>query len=152
MKNSLFLLAACTLLLIALSCSKNSSYSSNTGSQITVAKLSGTYALKGLTGTYAGVTISIYDSLKACQKDNLLQLNTDMSLSLIDAGIVCVPPETTTGTWALKADSLLFSGAVLIGSSKIKSFDGTTLVLTGNPPPATGLPAVIVTETTLQKQ
>jgi len=98
---------------------------------LTANSLSGTYGLVALTWTYGGATYNIYDSLDACEKDNLIKLNSNFTTNYIDAGIVCVPPENDIGIWSLAGDSLYFDA---IGS-KIKSFDGTTLILTGSPNP-----------------
>ena len=131
-------------LAIIVSCKKND----NPATPLTEANLAGTYALKALTWTYAGVTINVYDSLDACDKDNLLKLNTDKTLNFIDAGIVCNPSESANGVWALHGDSLVLGGTGPIESSKIKSFDGTTLVVTGTPSGQPGVTGV----TTLKKQ
>ena len=112
----------------------------NTNAAYTVANISGTYSLKSLTWTYLGTSISVYDSLDACEKDDLYKFNTNMTLDLIDAGIVCSPPGTDTEPWLLRNDSI-FLGASTSGA-KIKSFDGTTLVLSGTPVSDPGVNAV----------
>ena len=101
----------------------------DSNTEITVASLSGTYGLTALTWTYGGTTYNIYDSLDACDRDNLTRLNTDMSLNFIDAGVVCSPPTDDNGQWSLSGDSLYFDNI----ATKIESFDGTTLVLSGHP-------------------
>lgn len=142
-KISLITLAATMLAFTFIACKKSGS-SSN--SSITVENLAGTYGLKALSWKYGSITINLYDSLDACEKDNLIKLNTDKTVNYIDAGIACDPPSDDNGTWDLKGDSINFSDNFT--SAKIESFDGKTLVLSGTPD---GSPGVTAT-TTLVKQ
>jgi hypothetical protein len=118
--------AAIVLLLVTYSCKKSDT---NNSSAKTVQNLSGSYGLVGLTVTYSGLTIDLYDSLPACEKDNTIQLDTNGMAQFIDAGIQCVPPSDSSGTWSLSpnGDSLYIQGS----GNLIKSWDGKTLVLTG---------------------
>jgi len=144
MKKQLIpVLAVIIILFVVVSCQKTVDDFGTTGNPAlahTVANISGTYALTALTWTYLGTSISVYDSLDACKKDDLYTFNTDMTLDLIDAGTVCTPPGDGTEPWLLRNDSI-FLGASTNGA-KIKSFDGTTLVLTGVPPSDPGVNAV----------
>ena len=144
MKKQVALLFALSITILLLSCQKSISDFAGTGtgnnSDHTVANLSGTYALKSLTWTYLGTTFNVYDSLPPCEKDDLYTFKTDMSLHISDAGIVCTPPGDGDDTWTLRNDSL-FIGAAADGG-KIKSFDGTNLVLTGSPASTPGVTAV----------
>jgi hypothetical protein len=143
-KKHVFFIAALILLMISfIACNKSSN-----NPAINVANLTGTYKLTGLVWVHANITINIYDSLDACEKDNLIQLNADSSLKLIDAGTVCSPPADGSGTWHRSKDSLYFQDQ----ASKIKSFDGKTLVLMGYPI-ANGIPDITtIATTTLVKQ
>ena len=58
----------------------------------TVENFSGSYAITALTGNFGGLSINIYDTLPACDKDNLIQLNTNMTAAFVDAGTKCAPP------------------------------------------------------------
>ena len=136
-------LTAAMLVFAAGACKKSGS---SNNSSITIENLAGTYGLTSLTYTYAGITINIYDSLDACDKDNLVKLNTDKTVNFIDAGVRCDPPSDDNGTWDLKGDSIKFSDNYT--SAKIESFDGKTLVLSGTPDGAPGVTAT----TTLVKQ
>lgn len=140
-KTTLILSSVLIFLLIFSACKKNS----DNKVQPTEDNLAGTYKLTGLTWVYMGQTINVYDSLDDCEKDNLFRLNADLTLDFIDAGMVCSPPEDDTGTWYLSNDSLYLGDG---NGAKIKSFDGTTLVLTGVPDSD---PDVTAT-TTLKKQ
>ena len=122
-RYNIYIAAVILLFLTVVACKK----SNNTNIDRTVANISGTYGLSALTWVYAGFTINVYDSLPACEKDNLIKLNTDLTANFIDAGTQCNPPEDSTGVWALSGDSLYIGGT----AGKIKSYDGKTLVLTG---------------------
>jgi hypothetical protein len=103
--------------------------SSSTSNAKTVENLSGSYNLTALTWTTLGVSVNVYDSLPDCEKDNVIKLNTDLSLDFIDGVPVCTPDESDHGSWSLSSngDSLYFGTT----ASYIKSWDGKTLVLTG---------------------
>lgn len=134
------------LIVVALSACSKGDNSAGVNTNLTVQSLSGTYSLKALTWQSSGITVNVYDQLDDCEKDDLIKLNADKTANFIDAGIMCAPPGDDTGTWDLKGDSLYTSGSDL--TSKIQSFDGKTLVLTGSPPNEPGVKAT----TTLQKQ
>ncbi|MEO5594290.1 MAG: hypothetical protein ABIR15_15135 [Chitinophagaceae bacterium] len=136
-------LAIAVVFFAGISCQKNIDDFVTTGNMNaahTVANISGTYSLKSLTWTYMSTTISVYDSLDACEKDDLYKFNTNMTLDLIDAGIVCSPPGTDTEPWLLRNDSIFLGTST--GGAKIKSFDGITLVLSGTPVSDPGVNAV----------
>lgn len=141
----LYVLFICAAITVLVACSKSGTNGSVT---VSVESLAGTYSLKALVWNYAGVSFNIYDSLDACDKDNLVELKTDKTVNFIDAGIVCDPAADDSGTWDLVGDSLIFSGSSDFDNAKIQSFDGTTLVLTGVPSGEVG----VVATTTLQKQ
>lgn len=142
-RTLLYTLAAWLFAIGFLACTKSAD---TNNSALTIENISGTYALKGLVWNFGGFNINVFDSLEACQKDNLIKFNTDKTVDYIDAGTVCAPPEDDNGTWDLQGDSLIFSSNY--SNAKIQSFDGTTLVLTGVPE---GEPGTTAT-TTLQKQ
>jgi Lipocalin-like domain len=144
MKKILALTCGCiAVIAVYTSCKKSTA---SNGSAITVENLAGTYGLKAVTWTYLGITVNVYDSVPVCERDNLAKLNADKTVNFIDAGIVCDPAEDEDGTWDLRNDSLIFS--TNFTSAKIVSFDGKTLVLSGEPE---GQPGVTAT-TTLEKQ
>ncbi len=120
MRYSLLLASA---FLLFLACKK----SDKSNNSRTAANFAGTYALTALTVNEGGATFNAYDSLPACEKDNLIQLNANGSAQFIDAGIACAPPEDSTGAWHLsaKADSIYLGNEAAF----INSFDGKTLVV-----------------------
>ena len=148
-KLAFFLFVSSCILLVA-SCQKSADAAPDQGtsdpSAHTVANISGTYALKGLTWNFAGAVTNVYDLLDDCEKDDVFKFNTDMSLVRTDAGTICSPPGNDTGTWLLRNDSIYLGQSTSGG--KIKSFDGKTLVLTGAPPSD---PGVVATTTFVKK-
>jgi hypothetical protein len=127
MRKIVLAASAISFILVINACKKSSSSNS---SAKTVQNLSGSYNLTALTASLLGISINLYDSLPACDQDNVIQLNTNMSAQFIDAGVVCVPPSDSTGTWSLSAnaDTLYVAGS----ANFIKSWDGKTLVLTSD--------------------
>jgi hypothetical protein len=142
MKQIIFNLVYFCAAFFFFSCSKEK----DANGDITVENLSGTYELKALTWMSGSTNVNVYELLDDCEKDNLIRLNVDKTANYIDAGIVCSPPEEENGTWYLSGDSLYLSNGA--DGGKIKSFDGTTLVLTGSPASDPGVTAT----TTLQKK
>ncbi|MEJ0081804.1 MAG: hypothetical protein WDM78_12845 [Puia sp.] len=121
-----------------ISCKK----SDNVSSEKTVQNISGSYNLTGLTWSALGITANVYDSLPPCEKDNIIQLNTDGSAHELDVKIMCDPPEAdSVSTWGISSngDSLYLDHSPYL----IKSWDGKTLVITGvvdpGPPMVTGV-------------
>jgi hypothetical protein len=143
MRKIVLAASAIALLLVINACKKSSS-SSNAR---TVGNLSGSYNLTALTATLSGLSINLYDSLPLCERDNVIQLNTNLTAQYIDGGTKCVPPSDSTGTWSLSAnaDTIYAAGS----ASYIKSWDGSTLVLT-NAEEISGFP--VVATSTLVKQ
>ena len=130
MRKIALAVSAVLLLLVINACKKTDNSTSGSSNAKTVQNLSGSYNLTNLTASFLGASTSLYDSLPACEKDNIIQLNTDLSVHFIDAGVVCVPPSDSTGTWSLSSNSDTLNVAGSAGF--IKSWDGKTLVLTSN--------------------
>ena len=124
MRYSMILTAAVMMVLGFTACKK----SDNKNSAKTVANVSGSYKLTALTASQGGVSFNLYDSLPACEKDNLIVLNTSGSAQFVDAGVACDPPQDSTGAWHLSpnADSIYLGN----DAAYINSFDGKTLKLT----------------------
>jgi hypothetical protein len=131
------------LILIVNACSKSSS-SSNAR---TMQNLSGTYMITALSATVSGFTINLLDSLPPCERDNTITLDANGTATFTDAGVKCVPPSDSSGTWSLSqnTDTVYVAGS----ASFIKSWDGTTLVL-NNAEVVSGIP--VTATTTLKKQ
>ena len=143
MQKIIFAASAIALFLVISACSKSDKVSDAR----TVDNLSGSYTIISLTASLGGATINLYDSLKPCERDNVIQLDNTMTAQFIDEGVACVPPSDSSGSWSLSpnADTIYVAG----GASYIKSWDGKTLVLT-NSETISGFP--VTATTTLQKK
>ena len=111
---------ACMLFIIG-ACTKNRDVGDRT-----IANIAGIYELAGFTKTIKDTTYNTFDTMSTCRRDNLIQLNTDMTVNYIDAGTTCTFPTNRTGTWYLADDCLYLDGDPL----RIKNFNGRTLALT----------------------
>jgi hypothetical protein len=136
--------AAIAFFAVTYSCKKSNDAPS---SARTVQNFSGFYNYKGLTYTSGSVTINAFDSLTACEKDNMLQFNTNLTYNFIDTGVVCLPSESGSGNWNLsaKGDSLILDSE----PAYIQSWDGKTLVVVATVQSA---PTLITATTTLVKK
>jgi hypothetical protein len=90
-KTLLYTLGAWIFCMVFLACKKSVT---TANSAITIENISGTYALKGLVWSFGGFNFNVFDSLDACEKDNLIKFNTDKTVNYIDAG-TCM--HTTSG-------------------------------------------------------
>jgi Lipocalin-like domain len=140
--------AAITLLLVINACKKSDSNSNNPSAR-TVQNFSGSYNLTAITASVLGLNVNLYDSLPACDQDNVIELDSNKMARFIDAGVACVPPSDSTGTWSLSSntDTLYVAGT----ANFIKSWDGKTLMLT-SVENITGIPVPVTATTTLVKK
>jgi hypothetical protein len=140
--------AAITLILVINACKKSDSNSNNPSAR-TVQNFSGSYKLSAITASVLGLNVNLYDSLPACDKDNIIELDSNKEAHFIDAGVVCVPPSDSTGTWSLSSntDTLYIAGT----ANFIKLWDGTNLMLTSTEN-ITGIPVPVTATTTLVKK
>ena len=113
--------ALLSILLIVGGCTKNQDMSS----ERTVANIAGTYQLTGFTKTINDITYNTFDTMSACQKDNLVRFNTDMTAEFIDAGTPCSFATSRSGTWNLVSGCIFLDGEALW----IRNFNGKTLAL-----------------------
>jgi hypothetical protein len=145
-RRSLFAIALTGIILFGVACSKSDNNTNS--SAITVANLSGSYKLTAATASALGITINVLDSLPACQRDDIYQLNSNLSFGYVDAGTKCAPPGDYTDTWSLIGTTKLVIGA---DTANIQSFSGKTLVVTKDVT-ITGLPGPVTTTDTFTKQ
>jgi len=98
LKNILFILV---LAFLFFSCKKEEKDASITP---THENLVGTYKITAATLAAGGSMIDVYNNeayVKACQRDDIYQLNADNSLIVIDTGLVCSPTNDLVSTWSL---------------------------------------------------
>jgi len=140
--------AAISLILVINACKKSDSNSNNPSAR-TVKNFSGSYNITAITASVLGLNVNLYDSLPACDKDNIIELDSNLTAHFIDAGVVCVPPSDSTGVWSLSSntDTLYIAGT----ANFIKSWDGKTLMLT-SVENVTGIPVPVTATTTLAKK
>ena len=63
----------------------------------------------------------------ACQRDDLLILNSDGTYTFTDAGVKCVPAGDDTGTWSISGNVATIDGQPF----PIQSFNCSTFVILG---------------------
>ena len=98
----------------------------NNSCTTSVASLSGTYKVVAATYTAPGLpNQDAYAMLDACEKDDLQVLNANGSFTYQDAGTVCNPNGTYTGTWSLSGSTITLDGEV----GTIQSFNCDRLVI-----------------------
>jgi len=134
MRKSSWILSLLALFLVFSACKKSSS--PNNSSAKTVQNLSGSYLITAINVNSNGINFDEYASLTACQKDNIIKLNTDLTADYLDVGTVCTPSESSSGNWSLSSnsDSLTVSGISAFPNGLtafIQSWTGTTLILVG---------------------
>ena len=118
----LLLLTVVSMMAVSNACKKSSS----SGSAITKENLQGSYTLTAVSVTIPPFPAqSVLDSVPACQRDNIIKLNLDLTMQNIDAGTKCVPPADFASTWSLSGNSITVDTL----SGTIKNFDGKTLVI-----------------------
>jgi Lipocalin-like domain len=142
--------AAAVILILAIhACKKSDSGNSNDPSARTIQNLSGSYNLTAITASVLGLNVNLYDSLPLCDRDNVIELDTNKTARFIDAGVACVPPSDSTGVWSLSSntDTIYVAGS----ANFIKSWDGKTLVL-NSVEALGGIPVPVTATTTLVKQ
>jgi hypothetical protein len=122
MKKSLMIVSAAIVLF---SCKKEDS-----GCSKNVANISGTYKIvsvkEQVSATAPETDITNEWFSEPCEKDNLYILKSDGTFEYNDAGIVCDPSDSYTGTWSLNGNMLDIDG----DNADITSFDCHSLIIT----------------------
>jgi Lipocalin-like domain len=105
------------------SCQKNK----NDDCTVSVASLSSSYKLAALKykASAAGPEQDYLVFLDACEKDDILRLNSNGTWSSQDVGTVCTPNGNDTGTWSLNGNTINSDGLI---DGTIQSFDCSTLI------------------------
>jgi Lipocalin-like domain len=150
--RNIFFAASVILIFLVINACKKSASPNNTNTR-TVQSFSGSYSFTAITANALGQTIDLYDSLPACERDNTIQLDVNGLASFIDAGIACVPKSDSSGTWSLSqnTDTIYLAGSASNTAFYIKSWDGSTLVLT-NLETVQPIPVPVTVTSTLAKK
>ena len=96
--------------------------------EVNVQNLAGTYKLSKIDVSVNGSERSDVTRflLKACQKDDLLVLQPDMTCSYVDAGVSC-GSGNIDGEWSLADNNVI---VIADSTYSIQKFDGTNMELT----------------------
>ena len=123
LKNHLLLLLTVIgIIAIVASCKKSSS--NNTS--ITKENIAGSYKLTGVSVTVPPFPAQdVTDSIPACQRDDIVKLNVDLSMVYTDAGTKCAPPGDFNSTWSLSGNNISIDTL----SGVIQKFDGKVLII-----------------------
>ncbi len=116
---------ALTAGMIFFSCRKEKSDAS--GCSISMAGLSGSYKLTALQykPSATAAPLDYLATMEACEKDDILILQSNGTYNYNDAGTICTPNGTDHGTWSLSGKTLTSDGKL---NGTIASYDCKTLV------------------------
>ena len=120
MKKLLFSVTLAALTLI--SCKKDKDECTTS-----TATLSGNYRQTAIKykQTPTSAEQDFFAALDACEKDDILALNANGAYSYQDAGTVCTPNGSYSGTWSYSGSTITVDG----DAATIQSFDCTSLVI-----------------------
>jgi hypothetical protein len=131
MKQILLGFLALTLLTVT-SCKKKDSTPSNITP--TSANLVGSYKLSKVTMTPTGSTTETDVTntwMSACEKDDVMTLNSNGTWTLTDAGTQCSPSSADSGTWSLVNSTTINMDG---DNYTIKRYNGTNLDISYSDP------------------
>lgn len=121
------MLAACLMAFAFVSCKKDK----DPVCELNQANLVGSYKITGLKYKADAATAEVdeYIDWDACEKDDITVLNADNTATFTDAGTVCSPNGSSTGTWGFASNVFLLNGRT--GSVSNFSCTGMTVILNG---------------------
>ena len=94
-----------------------------------MAGMSGSYKVTAATyrSTPTGTEQDYYSTLysDACERDDIITLNSNGTYVFTDAGVKCVPSGDDTGTWNVSGNNITIDGQ----TEQIESFDCSRLVI-----------------------
>jgi hypothetical protein len=140
------IVALCATVLIVAGCKKDDD---NDEIAITKENLAGNYKFSEYSFSYKGRTLNIIDSLRPCNRDDVMTLRTDESYTWADAGTTCSSPSGSfdPGTWRLvSTKKFLWDGDLY----DLDKYDGKVLDITQTDIDTAGNLAVL--RVTFQKQ
>jgi hypothetical protein len=119
--------AAMLTVSLLFACKKEESTPLPPACSINMTNLAGSYKIAGLTyqSSAGSQPVDYLATLDDCEKDDILVLKADGNYAFNDAGTVCSPASTETGTWKLEGNILTSNGKL---SGTITSFDCKTMV------------------------
>jgi hypothetical protein len=141
--KKLFILVS-VFLFLSTACKKSSS--SGTTCDKTVAGIAGDYGVTKIQSSLLGdITNTVLPD--PCDRDDKVQLKADKTVNLVDAGTVCSPANTGSGSWDVVSGKITISAPFLpiaITNATITSYDCHTLVITADVPSVPPFPASTV--------
>ncbi len=116
--KKILLIASISILGLS-SCDKDDKCETNQNS------IAGSYKLTAFKYKPAGMPeIDAYSALDACEKDDITTMNSNGTYTVTDAGTVCSPNGSTSGTWSVSGNTITVDGE----TGTISSFDCKTIV------------------------
>lgn len=94
---------------------------------VTKNNLAGTYKLSAVKYKLSASAPEqdFFALMEACEKDDLIKLNSNGTYTYTDVGTICDPFGTNSGTWSVTGNTLQSDGVI---SGTITSYDCRTLV------------------------
>ncbi|RYY30957.1 MAG: hypothetical protein EOO04_03120 [Chitinophagaceae bacterium] len=128
MRNIVLNIGLLAFLIVGLnSCKKDSGDDDGEECDITVASLAGKYRLVSAKYISGGQeTDAMNNMYEPCERDDINELKADGTFNYIDAGTVCSPSNSTSGTWNVSGQTLTLNG----GFSVIETFNCRQMVVT----------------------
>lgn len=96
--------------------------------EITEANIAGIYKLSAAVRIQGSVETDVLHVLyNDCELDDTNELKTNNTFVYTDAGVVCSPSGSETGTWSISGNTLILNGVSL---TTIVSYDCSKMVVT----------------------
>ncbi|MEO6405744.1 MAG: lipocalin family protein [Ferruginibacter sp.] len=94
------------------------------------ASVAGSYKITSLKykQTPSSPEVDLYNSLSACEKDDIYIFDSNGSFNYQDAGTICNPSGSYNSSWSLSGNTLTYDG----DAYNVSSFNCSNMSLTGN--------------------
>jgi hypothetical protein len=117
--------------LIAFFACKKSSTDTTVSLDVTAANIAGTYKITAATTSIGGITTDVYNNASVfpvCSKDDIYVFNANGTYTITDAGVVCTPSNTFSGSYTVNTAAK----TITIGTQTytVVSLTNTAAVLT----------------------
>jgi hypothetical protein len=127
MRRIAITLGLLTFFIVGITSCKKDSGDDEDECEISVVAIAGKYKLVSCRYVSGGTeTDALRDLYEDCELDDINELRSDKTFKYTDAGIVCSPSGTTSGTWNVSGRTLTLNS----GFSVIESFNCSQLVVT----------------------
>jgi len=94
------------------------------------AGIQGTWNVTGLKMTSDSISpeVDLFASGSLCDKDNQLDFHADGTYNYVDAGVLCSPASSDSGTWSVSGNNFIIDGVTFVK----QSFSCNSLVIKAN--------------------